>query len=120
MAIKKRRLLRPVAAEHGAADKTAAAGARGDVPHGRAAKNRRPPPEGRRSAASPRALNTGRICGLSPLPAFVDVREAVFHDFGDVVVIEGILDLFALFGALDELCPSQHPQLVRDRRNAHA
>ncbi len=82
-------------------------------------KNRRPPPEGRRNAASPRALNMGAYAGF-PLPAFVDVGEAVFHDLGDVVVIEGILDLFALFGALDELCPPQHPQLVRDRRNAHA
>ena len=91
----------------------------GMCPTERAAKNRRPPPEGRRNAAARAPEIQGAYAGF-PLPAFVDVGEAVFHDLGDVVVVEGILDLFALFGALDELCPPQHPQLVRDCRNAHA
>ena len=108
------------AAEHGAVDKTAAAGARGDVPHG--ARRQKPPPAPPKGGATQQARAPeiqGAYAGF-PLPAFVDVGEAVFHDLGDVVVIEGILDLFALFGALDELCPPQHPQLVRDCRNAHA
>ena len=91
----------------------------GMCPLGAPQKTAARPPKGGATQQARAPEIQGAYAGF-PLPAFVDVGEAVFHDLGDVVVIEGILDLFALFGALDELCPPQHPQLVRDRRNAHA